>query len=145
MPIASKRIALVLATLLLFALAGFAQRRFRGFGFGAREDDSSLVQFPAHGEFQFIRVEYTDAPQFHRGFGFGSRNGTGTGWWLVDWPDADNHFSQGVQRLTRINVAEPLHLRLTAERLFDHPWIYATQTGWWGLSDKEVARLREFL
>ena len=31
----------------------------------------------------------------------------GEGWWVVDWPDADDHFSQGVQRLTRIATGDP--------------------------------------
>ncbi len=92
-----------------------------------------------------IRLEYTDLPQYHRGFGFASRSGTGDGWWLVDWPEADDHFTTGVQRLTRIDTGEPLHLRLTDDRLFDYPWVYATQTGWWGLSDAETSRLREYL
>ena len=26
-----------------------------------------------------------------------------------------------------------------------YPWIYATQAGWWGLTDAETARLREYL
>ena len=56
---------------------------------------------------------------------------------MVDWPDADNHFSMGVQRLTRIHTGD--------SRLFGYPWIYATQTGWWGLSDAETRCLREFL
>src|SRR5262249_20121610 len=54
-------------------------------------------------------------------------------------------FSLGVGRLTRIEVGEPLHMRLTDPRLFDNPWIYATQTGWWGLSNAETDRLREYL
>lgn len=64
---------------------------------------------------------------------------------MVDWPDADDHFSLGVGRLTRIDTGDPRHLRLTDERLFDYPWIYATQTGWWGLTDAETACLREYL
>ncbi len=32
---------------------------------------------------------------------------SGEGWWVVDWPDADDHFSQGVQRLTRIATGDP--------------------------------------
>lgn len=51
----------------------------------------------------------------------------------------------GVRRLTRVDTGEPLHFRLTDDKLFDNPWIYATQTGWWNLSDAEVARLREYL
>jgi len=60
-------------------------------------------------------------------------------------PDSDEHFSQGVQRLTRMEVGEPVHLRLTDDRIFEYPWLYATQTGWWGLSDREIIRLREYL
>jgi len=96
-------------------------------------------------EFHFIRLEYTDLPQYHRRFGYGSRMGMGSGWWMMDWPAAENHFTKGLQRLTRIDTGDPRHFRLTDSQLFDHPWIYATQTGWWGLSDIEIAKLREYL
>ena len=90
-------------------------------------------------------MEYTDLPEYHRFFGFASRGARGEGWWVVDWPDADDHFSQGVQRLTRIATGDPRHMRFTDDHLFDYPWVYATQTGWWNLSDAETARLREYL
>lgn len=108
-------------------------------------DESLKPEFESKGEFHFVRMEYTDLPEFHRWFGYASRRGTGEGWWLVDWPDADEHFSMGVQRLTRIQTAEPRHFRVTDDKIFDHPWLYATQTGWWGLSDAEITRLREYL
>ena len=133
---------LILAALLLLAVTGLAQRFGRGF---QGHDEGPAPVFPEHAEFHFIRVEYTDLPEFHRGFGFSSRDGRGTGWWLVDWPDADEHFSTGVERLTRSKPGQPLHMSLTDDRLFDNPWIYATQTGWWGLSSAEIARLREYL
>jgi len=146
------RTAWIAATLALLATLAMAQRfgggGFGGFGGGVRfegHDEGPAPTFPAAGEFHFIRVEYTDLPQFHRGYGYGSRNGRGSGWWLVDWPDADDHFTQGVERLTRVAAGQPLHFRLTDDKLFDNPWIYATQTGWWGLSDAETARLREYL
>jgi hypothetical protein len=101
--------------------------------------------FPSNAEFHFVRVEYTDLPQYHRYWSYASRRGRGEGWWIVDWPDADDHFSSGVQRLTRIHTGEPLHFRLTDDKLFEHPWIYATQAGWWGLSDAECNRLRDYL
>ena len=126
--------------LLLIAAAALAQRgRFR-----EPEDEGPAIPVRA-AEFHFIRVEYTDLPQYHRRFGYASRDGMGAGWWIVDWPAADNHFTSGVQRLTRIDTGDPRHLRLTDDRLFDYPWIYATQTGWWGLSDAETSRLREYL
>jgi hypothetical protein len=128
------------AALLLFGIAALGQRSsFRG------HDEGPPPSFASKAEFHFIRLEYTDRPEYHRRFGYSSRDGRGEGWWLVDWPDADNHFTTGVQRLTRIACGEPRHLRLTDERLFDHPWIYATQTGWWDLSDTETARLRDYL
>src|SRR5689334_9197642 len=117
----------------LLTLAATAQRgRFQERGL----DDAPMPAREA--EYHFIRMEYTDLPQFHRGWGYSSRDGTGSGWWLVDWPAADNHFTTGVERLTRISTGDPRHLRLTDEHLFDYPWIYATQAGWWGLTDAEI-------
>jgi len=93
--------------------------------------------FAAKGEFHFIRLEYVDLFQSRRGFN--------RGWWRQDWPEADIHFAQGIRRLTRIDVGEPLHLPLTDERIFNYPWIYATQVGFWDLSEAELSRLREYL
>ncbi|MCZ2148675.1 MAG: DUF4159 domain-containing protein [Bryobacterales bacterium] len=135
-------ICVILGALFLIAVAAFAQRG--RFGFRAADEDDAPMPVRA-AEFHFLRVEYTDLPEYHRGYGFSSRAGLGSGWWLVDWPAADNHFTAGIQRLTRIDAGDPRHLRLTDDRLFDYPWIYATQTGWWGLTDAETARLREFL
>jgi hypothetical protein len=128
---------------LLFAAAALAQR-FGGGGI-RHGDNNPSPEFPTSSEFHFIRTEYTDLPQFHRRFGFASRSANGDGWWMVDWPDADEHFSMGVQRLTRVHTGDPRHLRLTDPKLFDYPWIYATQTGWWGLNEAEIAALREYL
>lgn len=52
--------------------------------------------------------------------------------------DADNHFTRGIQRLTKIDIAIRGTFGLTDERIFDYPWIYA------GLRDAEVLRLREY-
>ncbi len=131
---------LYLGALLFVAAAGLAQR-----GWFREPEDYETPAAAREGEFHFLRVEYTDLPQYHRGWGYASRAGVGTGWWLVDWPAADNHFTGGIQRLTRIDAGDPRHLRLTDDRLFDYPWIYATQTGWWGLTDAETSRLREYL
>ncbi|HEY1240985.1 MAG TPA: DUF4159 domain-containing protein [Bryobacteraceae bacterium] len=128
---------------LLLALAASAQfgRRFR---FDSLETDAPGMP-PRPAEFHFVRMEYNDAPNFQRGFGFRSRNGRGVGWWLQDWPDAEDHFTAGIQRLTRVDTGDPRHLGLMDDHLFDYPWIYATQTAYWDLSDPEIARLREYL
>jgi Domain of unknown function (DUF4159) len=127
---------------LLLAMVLVGQRsRFRE----QEEEDAPRPVFPSQAEFHFIRAEYTDLPEYHRFFGFASRGARGEGWWVVDWPDADDHFSQGVERLTRIATGDPRHMRFTDDHMFNYPWVYATQTGWWNLSDAETARLREYL
>ena len=125
---------------LLAAAAAYAQR-----GRFSRPETEDTEIPTRNAEFHFIRVEYTDLPQYHRSFGYSSRVGEGSGWWLMDWPSADNHFTAGIERLSRIDTGDPRHMRLTDDRLFDYPWIYATQTGWWGLTDAEIKRLGEYL
>lgn len=137
-----RRVGIGLGALAVLALAAAAQRgRFR---FELPESESAETP-PRAAEFHFIRMEYTDLPQFQRGFGFRSRRGRGAGWWLQDWPDAEDHFTAGIERLTRIDIGDPRHVSLLDDHLFDYPWIYATQTGYWDLSDAETARLREYL
>ncbi|HWL61577.1 MAG TPA: DUF4159 domain-containing protein [Steroidobacteraceae bacterium] len=87
-------------------------------------------------EFQFARMIYVDYPGAGR---------FGRGWWQQDWPEAEEHFVPNLGRMTRVHAGESVVLRLTDERLFEYPWLYATQTGYWDLSDEEVERLREYL
>jgi hypothetical protein len=90
----------------------------------------------ARGEFHFARMIYTDLAQNARFRG---------GWWRQDWPEAEEHFLANLARLTRVNVGAPAVVHLTDDALFDLPWLYATQVGYWDLGDEEVARLREYL
>lgn len=90
-------------------------------------------------EFRFVRMEYRDHARARRGFG------GGRGWWMQDWPEADVHFTQGIRRLTRIDTGEGIHLPLTDNRIYDYPWLYATQAAYWDLSKTEMDRLRDYL
>jgi hypothetical protein len=125
-----------IAALLLAAGIGLAQRQF---------SDAEGTGVPRAGEWHFVRLQYTDLPQHSRGGYRSSRSGIGSGWWMMDWPDAENHFTAGLDRLTRIQTGDPRHVRLTDDELFEYPYLYATQTGYWNLSDAETARLREYL
>jgi hypothetical protein len=89
-----------------------------------------------HAEFQFARMVYVD---------YSGARGFGRGWWQQDWPEAEDHFTQNLRRITRVNTGVSVAVRLTDENLFDFPWLYVTQAGYWGLSDEEAARLREYL
>jgi hypothetical protein len=88
-------------------------------------------------EFHMARLIYSPA--------IGARGWRG-GMWAIDYPDAEYHFLPGVRRLTRINTAnDSIHLRLTDDRIFDYPWLFAQQVGTWSLSAEEIGRLREYL
>lgn len=98
--------------------------------------DTSMTA-PPHpdAEFQFVRLSYTGATLF------GGRER-----WLTDWPEAEQFLIGGVRRLTRIDIADEGHtLSLMDDRLFDYPWIYAVEVGYWVLTDQEIDRLREYL
>lgn len=90
----------------------------------------------AAGEFHFARLIYTDRAEYGRFRG---------GWWQQDWPEAEEHFLINLRRLTRVNAGGPVIVQLTDEKLFDYPWLYATQVGYWDLGDEEISRLREYL
>jgi len=96
----------------------------------------------ATGEFQFVRLAYSENP-------YGGRRGWGRRQrqpWQTDWPDAEYHFSNGVDRLTRIEVADqPRILTPLDDNIFDYPWIYAVEVGQWYLNEQEAAHLRDYL
>ena len=67
-------------------------------------------------------------------------------WYAIDWPEAEDHLSQGLERLTRLEVADDsVHVRTIDDRIFNHPWLFAQQVGRWTLSQEETDRLREYL
>ncbi|HEX7082205.1 MAG TPA: DUF4159 domain-containing protein [Gammaproteobacteria bacterium] len=93
------------------------------------------VDWPA-AEVTFMRLEYSDYGGRYRG-----------GSWLVDYPDAEFHFREGVSRLTRLDLGDAgtVDLRQDTDKLFDYPWLYAVEVGYWYLDETEAARLREYL
>ena len=91
------------------------------------------------GEFQFVRLAYS--ANRYGGGGWGRRQA-----WQTDYPDAEHHFARGIDRLTRIDVAESGRILTPLdEELFDYPWIYAVEVGYWYLNDQEAGRLRDYL
>jgi hypothetical protein len=90
------------------------------------------------GEFQFVRLAYS--------LNRYARSGGGREPWRVDWPDAEHHFLKGVNRLTVVDAAQngQILTPLDAE-LFDYPWLYAVEVGYWYLNSQEANRLRDYL
>jgi hypothetical protein len=138
-------LAAAVAVLAIASGAALAQRGFRGGYRGVMPDDRAGVpnwkvdERFKHDVFTFVRVQYDSG-----GGGYG-RRGWGGGW-LTDWPDSDLNFSFRLQQLTALKVnPEPIHLRLTDERLFDYPFLYMIEPGRLFFSEEEVVALRRYL
>lgn len=123
--------------LLLLALFAMTARVWGQAGSGETATPRPLREAP--GEFQFVRLAYS-SNQYGRG-GYGRRQ-----MWQTDWPDAEHHFAEGIGRLTRVKVAKQGRILTPLdEELFDYPWLYAVEVGYWYLNDQEAARMREYL
>jgi len=105
--------------------------------------DSRLDGGPT-AEFHFARLVYNAAAGGRRG-GWGNA-------WATDYADAEYHLMQGINRLTRVDGAAVSFsgdggrlIRLTDDRVFDYPWLYAVEVGQWYLNNSEAELLREYL
>jgi hypothetical protein len=123
---------LIVAVVTLCALTSgvFAQWGFRR-GYEPAPDQPLVGE---RKEWTFARLAYA---------GFGGRRGSR---FAVDYPRAEYHFSQAVERLTRIDVHADGHvISPDSDELFDYPWLYAVEVGSWAFSDSQAARMREYL
>ena len=89
-------------------------------------------------EFVFARLVYPGG----RGGGFFGGRGT----WATDYPEADYKFMYGIKRLSGVRVKEDENpIRITDEKLFQYPYVYAVEVGYMNLGMAEAERLREYL
>lgn len=106
---------------------------------------SALSQTPddnPEAEFHMARMIYSSTGGMVRG----SRSFGRSSMWAIDYPEAEYHFTRGVERLSRVNVADDSrHIELLDDALFDYPWLFVQQPGYWYLTDQETDRLREYL
>jgi hypothetical protein len=114
---------------------------------GAVGDEAEALSNWPTAELHFSRMYYRDGGGYGRGFGGGGFNGCpyGGGSWTTDCPEAEVHFTMGIERLTRVDIGEGRALRLTDDSIFNYPWLYAVEVGRWYLDETDAARLREYL
>jgi Domain of unknown function (DUF4159) len=115
----------------------------------------AAAQFPQQGEIDMDgrsfapadpreKAEWTFA-RFHYDLG-GQYGGYGFERWAADWPKADRQFILGIRRLTRIQSRSTEQVMdANSDDLYNWPWIYIEDPGGWRLSEKQAARLREYL
>jgi len=67
--------------------------------------------------------------------------------WTVDYPRSDRHLLEGVRRLTRIDsksVEQVVDLD-GEDDVYNWPFMYAVEVGYWNLPDDQIVQLREYL
>lgn len=67
--------------------------------------------------------------------------------WTMDYPRSDRHFSSALRRLTRLHVRsveQPISLD-DGDDVYNWPWLYGVEVGYWNLTDEECKRMRDYL
>ncbi len=98
-------------------------------------------------EWAFARLMYP--PGWNNGYA-GRDNPdwqAGSSLWTQDFPRADRHFAEAVQRLTRVHVrpVEQIVNLDDGDQIYNWPWLYAVQVGEWGITNAEAEKLRAYL
>ena len=99
------------------------------------------------GEWTFARLMYPPGPNDGYRGRFDGDWRLGLSLWTQDFPRSDRNLAQAVRRLTRIqarSVEQSVNLE-DGDEVFNWPWLYAVQTGEWGLTPAEGKVLREYL
>jgi hypothetical protein len=96
-------------------------------------------------EWVFARLMYPALPSY--GFRGNPDWKNGAANWTIDYPRSDRHLSEAIRRLTRISarsVEQPVDLDV-GDDVFNYPWLYAVEVGYWNLTDDQVKKFREYL
>lgn len=91
--------------------------------------------------FTFVRVQWTG-----RSFGYGFA-GRGNGpMWAHDYPVAEENLYIAINTLTSLPITyENKIITLTDDDIFDFPFLYMCEVGYWSIEEKEAERLAEYL
>jgi hypothetical protein len=141
------RTALIVSVLSLAAVAGaFAwQKPFREYP-GVEYDDFPLPpDYQEKTEWVFARLMYPAIPTW--GYRGNPNWKAGNANWTIDYPRSDRHLAAVIRRLTRIHarsVEQPIDLD-DGDDVFNYPWLYAVEVGFWDPTDEQAKKLREYL
>jgi hypothetical protein len=141
------RRAFIVSVVLLAVVAGaFAwQKPFREY------PGVEYYEFPLPHDYQektewvFARLMYPAIPTWgYRGnpdWKHGAAN------WTIDYPRSDRHLAEVIRRLTRVqarSVEQPVDLD-DGDDVFNYPWLYAVEVGFWDPTEQQAKKLREYL
>src|SRR5688572_31813947 len=138
-----RRAGVALVIILGLVSALYAQRRFGGPRPWYYDQDDYVATPPDANEkteFTFGRLKY---PSYGRPPDmYWAMRGN----WTIDYPKADRTFVQGLRRLTRVHSRSVEQVvDMESEEIYNWPWLYVVEPGHWQLSDKNAAKLRDYL
>jgi len=128
-----------------------AQRRRRGdrfgMGFGATMSSADLpiTNIPYDGKFTFLRVRFDEAyGGYSRRYEFGVDQG-----WNHDYPRGEYNLSLMIDELTTVPVTIDYRggniFSFTDPELFNYPFVYISEPGYWSPSEEEIRNLGDYL
>ena len=101
---------------------------------GAATAQDQSLNIRAEGEWHFARLVYQGANSFR-----------GRSRFATDYPEAEVHLRQGLDRLTRVQTGPDTLIELDDDDIMNYPWLYAVEVGYWYLNDSDAALIREYL
>ncbi len=134
-----------LAGLLIIGSALAWQRPFREYPGVEYENFLLPPDYQEKTEWVFARLMYPAVATY--GFRGNPDWKNGNANWTIDYPRSDRHLSEAVRRLTRIHarsVEQPIDLD-DGDDVFNYPWLYAVEVGYWNLTPDQVKKFREYL
>jgi len=123
------------------------QRRRRSFGYGGIASSANLPisNIPYDGKFTFLRLRFDEAYASRSGrYEFGIDMG-----WNHDYPGAEYNLSLMLEELTALPVTVDYRggniFSFTDPELFNYPFVYISEPGYWAPSDEEIKNVGEYL
>lgn len=126
--------ATVAALIAAVGALAFQQRRSANYEHEMQNPAEDPVDKDVPGEYSFARLRYRSSGGWRRSS------------WGTDANKAERVFLQGVRRLTRIQARSvETIVDVDDDDLYNWPWLYAVEVGYWGLSEPQAKRLRAYL
>jgi len=135
------------ALLFLGALHGF-QKPWKEYPAVEYNNFPAPPDFNKPAEWVFARLMFPGGPLdgYQRTGRYTGDYRLGASLWTQDYPRADRHLARAIRRLTRIDTRSVEQVvSLDDDDVYNWPWIYAVQVGEWGLTEKQGAKLRDYI
>ena len=143
----SRRSAIFAALFCLVALGSAVawQKPFKQFPGIEYEDFPLPPDYQEKTEWVFARLMYPAVETY--GFRGNANWKEGAANWTIDYPRSDRHLSMAVRRLTRLHVrsVEQVVDLDDVDDVFNYPWLYAVELGYWDLTPTQITKFREYL